>query len=86
MSSRGADADQILGCVGAGPGRNSSAPSALAHFEDVVVDAETRRGTDSELVTLFATPVVYLYPDRFRRPDDVFRRDLSLVAAPVPAE
>jgi multidrug efflux pump len=40
----------------------------------------------SQVITLLTTPVVYLYLDRFRRPDDVFRRNLSPAASAVPAE
>jgi len=40
----------------------------------------------SQVITLLTTPVVYLYLDRFRRPDDVFRRNLSPAAPPIPAE
>ncbi|HEX4096976.1 MAG TPA: efflux RND transporter permease subunit, partial [Caulobacteraceae bacterium] len=40
----------------------------------------------SQVITLLTTPVVYLYLDRFRRQDDVFRRDIGPAASPVPAE
>jgi multidrug efflux pump len=40
----------------------------------------------SQVITLLTTPVVYLYLDRFRRSDDVFRRDLGPTARPIPAE
>jgi multidrug efflux pump len=40
----------------------------------------------SQVITLLTTPVVYLYLDRFRRQDDVFRRDIGPEAQPLPAE
>jgi multidrug efflux pump len=40
----------------------------------------------SQVITLLTTPVIYLYLDRFRRRDDVFRRDIGPAAQPLPAE
>jgi multidrug efflux pump len=40
----------------------------------------------SQVITLLTTPVIYLYLDRFRRQDDVFRRHAGPAASPVPGE
>jgi multidrug efflux pump len=40
----------------------------------------------SQVITLLTTPVVYLYLDRFRRQDDIFRRSAGPAASPVPGE
>ncbi len=70
----------ILGAVplavGWGEGSELRQPLGVAIIGGLLV---------SQVITLLTTPVVYLYLDRFRRPDDVFRRNLAAPPASAPA-